>query len=243
MANNAPRQHIYKQFDQELADIRGNALRLGGMAQDQIALAMKAMLNADVRLAEQVIGDDRIINDLEIAINNQCLQILARRQPAAGDLRLVVAVIKAINDLERIGDDAKRIARIAIAMTANPSYKHQLAPLASFAEGVGRLLHDTLDAFARIDVQAAMEAKQLDRQLDVQYGDIMHNQIAAMSADPSTIPDALNLMWAARALERIGDRACNICEYTVYYALGKDIRHMSPEQVAIDLTKDEGADF
>jgi len=230
-----PHQHIFRQFDQDLADIRSNALRLGGMAEDQTALAMKALLNADIRLAEQVIGDDSKINDLEVSINNQCLQILARRQPAAGDLRLVVAVIKAINDLERIGDDAKRIARICLAMSASTIQKDHLALLAAFAEGVGKLLHDTLDSFARIDVQAAMQAKQQDRQLDMQYGEIMHGQIAAMSADPRAIPDALNLMWVARALERIGDRACNICEYTVYYALGKDIRHMSPEQAAIDL--------
>ena len=238
MSNPNPRQHIYRQFDQELADIRGNALRLGGLAEDQIALAMKALLAADVRLAEQVIGDDRKINELEVSINSQCLQILARRQPAAGDLRLVVAVIKAINDLERIGDDAKRIARISIAMAATPAQKQQLSPLADFAGGVGKLLHDTLDAFARIDVHAAMQAKQLDRQLDQQYGEIMHRQIAAMSADPRAIPVALNLMWAARALERIGDRSCNICEYTVYYALGKDIRHMSQEQVDIDLMEE-----
>lgn len=236
MATPSPHQHIYRQFDQELADIRSNALSLGGMAEEQIKLAMKALLGTDVALAEQVIGDDRKINELEVAVNNQCLQILARRQPTAGDLRLVVAVIKAINDLERIGDDAKRIARIALTMADAPAQKHQLAPLGSFAEGVRKLLHDTLDAFARIDVQAAMQAKQLDRQLDHQYGEIMHGQIAAMSTDARAIPVALNLMWAARALERIGDRSCNICEYTVYYALGKDIRHMSPEQVAKDLT-------
>ena len=235
MVTPSPHQHIYRQFDQELVDIRGNALRLGGMAQDQITLAMRALLGSDVKLAEQVISDDRKINDLEVVVNNQCLQILARRQPTAGDLRLVVAVIKTINDLERIGDDAKRIARISLAMSANLAQKNHLPSLATFAEGVGRLLHDTLDAFARIDVQAAMQAKQLDRQLDLQYGEIMHGLIATMSSDPRAIPDALNLMWAARALERIGDRSCNICEYTVYYALGKDIRHLSPEQAAIDL--------
>jgi len=235
MATPTPRQHIYRQFDQELADIRGDALRLGGLAEEQIALAMKALKDCDVALAEQVIGDDRKINALEAAVNHQCMHILACRQPTAIDLRLVVAVIKAVSELERIGDDAKRIARATLAMAATPPPKQQLVPLAEFAEGVGKLLHDTLDAFARIDAEAAMQTKQRDRLLDRQYGEIMHAQIATMSADPRAIPAALNLMWAARALERVGDRSCNICEHTVYYALGKDISHMSLEQASLDL--------
>ncbi len=235
MANPSSRQHIYRQFDQELVDIRGNALRLGGLAEEQIALAMKALRRCDVALAEQVIADDHKINELEVSINQQCMQILARRQPTASDLRLVVAVIKAVSELERIGDDAKRIARATLTMVATPPSVQQLAPLAKFAEAVGKLLRDTLDAFARIDAEAAMQAKQRDRLLDSQYGEIMREQIAAMSADPRAIPVALNLMWAARALERVGDRSCNICEHTVYYALGKDISHMSAEQASLDL--------
>jgi phosphate transport system protein len=163
------------------------------------------------------------------------MEILARRQPTASDLRLVVAVIKVTNDLERIGDEAKRIARTALSMTLTPTKGQQLAPIADFAVGVGKLLHDTLDAFARIDVDVAMQVKQRDRLLDAQYGDIMRQQISNMSEDPRSIPNALNLIWAARALERIGDRSCNICEYTVYYAIGKNISHMSLEEAKIDL--------
>ncbi len=239
MANFPLHQHIFRQFDQELADIRGNALRLGGLAEEQIALAMKALLGNDGNLAEQVIGDDSKINELEVSVNSQCLQILARRQPTASDLRLVVAVIKVINDLERIGDEAKNIARTVRGMSVNPPEKRQIAPLAEFAKGVGKLLHDTLDAFARIDVEAAMQVKQRDHLLDLQYGDILHEQITAMSNEPHTIPVALHIMWAARALERIGDRSCNICEYAIYYAKGKDIRHMSLEQAALDLMEQE----
>ncbi|MFM8442352.1 MAG: phosphate signaling complex protein PhoU [Methylococcus sp.] len=235
MAHPTPRQHTHRQFDRELADIRNNALRLGGLAEDQIAKAMRALQSNNAALAEEVIADDSKINALEVSVGQQCLQILARRQPIAIDLRLVVAVIKAVNDLERIGDDAKRIARITLSMADAPPSPQQLAALGEFAQGVALLLHDTLDAFARIDAEAAMQIKARDRLLDVQYGDIMHALIAAMSADPRAIPAALNQMWAARALERIGDRSCNICEYTVYFALGKDIRHLSPEQAALDL--------
>lgn len=235
MSNPSARLHISRQFDQELTDIRASALRLGGMAEHQIRQAMKSLTAGDSSLAEQVIKDDHKLNQLEVEVNHQCMQILARRQPAASDLRLVVAVIKLINDLERIGDDAKRIARCAIGMAACSPQKRQIDPLTGFAEDVSKVFHDTLDAFARIDVEAAIRIKQRDRLLDQQYGSIVREQIDAMSREPGVIPLALNLMWAARALERIGDRSCNICEYLIYYAMGKDIRHMSPEQAAIDL--------
>jgi phosphate transport system protein len=237
MTNPLSHQHISRQFDQELANIRNNTLRLGGLAEEQTVLALNALQGNDVALAERVIADDRKLNNLEVSVNDQCMQILARRQPIACDLRLVMAVIKVINDLERIGDDAKRIARITIGMTATSPQKQKLAPLAEFGENVIKLLHDTLDAFARIDVEAALEIKQRDRLLDLQYGNIMEWQINDMSSDPRLIPIALNLMWAARKLERIGDRSCNICEHTIYYAMGKDIHTMSLEQGTIDLLR------
>ncbi|MCX7112699.1 MAG: phosphate signaling complex protein PhoU [Proteobacteria bacterium] len=220
----SPHQHISRQFDQELVDIRNNTLRLGGLAEEQSVLAMKALLGSDVALAEQVIGDDRKLNLLEVSVNDQCLQILARRQPTACDLRLVMAVIKVVKDLERIGDDAKRIAKITMVLAEKPPQRTKLDQLAKFGEDVVRLLHDTLDAFARIDVEAAMEIKQRDRLLDMQYGDFVQEQMNDMSNEPRSIPIALNLMWVARKLERIGDRSCNICEHTLNYAVGKEMR-------------------
>jgi phosphate transport system protein len=224
MTNPSPHQHISRQFDQELSNIRNNTLRLGGLAEEQTLMAMKALQSNDVTMAEHVIGNDRKLNSMEASVNEQCMQILARRQPIACDLRLVMAVIKVINDLERIGDDAKRIARITLSLSANPPHQQKLAPLAEFGADVIALLHDTLDAFARIDVDAAQEIKQRDRLLDLQYGNIMQEQINGMSGDPRLIPLALNLMWVARKLERIGDRSCNICEHIVYYAMGKDVQ-------------------
>ena len=226
MINPSPHQHISRQFDQELTNIRNNTLRLGGLAEDQAKLAMKALLGNDIDVAEQVISDDRKLNALEASVNDQCMQILARRQPTASDLRFVMAVIKVIKDLERIGDDAKRIARITKVMEENPPKPKSIAPLIEFGSGVIQLLHDTLDAFARIDVDAALEIRQRDRFLDSQYGNIMQAQTKDMTEEPSLIPLALNLMWAARKLERIGDRSCNICEHTISYALGKDIKEL-----------------
>jgi phosphate transport system protein len=235
MANPTPRQHIYRQFDQELAKIRADALALGGMAEEQIELAMRSLREGDPVLAEQVIGYDQTVNQLELDINNACMQILARRQPAARDLRLVVAVLKTITDLERIGDDAKRIARATLGLSAHSPRKTQLAPLVAFSEHAREMLRDALDAFARIDVEAALRIKARDAEMDQEYETIVGEQIANMSADPRAIPVALQLMWIAKALERLGDRCANLCEYTVYYAMGKDIRHMSLEQVAKDL--------
>ncbi len=226
MINPSPHQHISRQFDQELTNIRNNTLRLGGLAEDQAKLAMKSLLGNDIDVAEQVINDDRKLNALEASVNDQCMQILARRQPTASDLRFVMAVIKVIKDLERIGDDAKRIARITKVMEEKPPKPKAIAPLIEFGSGVIQLLHDTLDAFARIDVDAALEIRQRDRFLDIQYGDIMQAQTKDMTEEPSLIPMALNLMWAARKLERIGDRSCNICEHTISYALGKDIKQL-----------------
>lgn len=227
MAISSSHHHISKKFDQELVNIRNNTLQLGGLAEEQTSLAMKALNGNDVTLAERVIADDKKLNLLEFSVNNQCMQILARRQPIACDLRLVLAVIRVINDLERIGDDAKRIARITVSMSAKPPLIEKLTPLIQFGENVIKLFHDTLDAFARIDIEAAMEVKQRDRLLDLQYGNIMQSQMNDMSTDPSLIPNALNLMWAARKLERIGDRSCNICEHIISYAIGTGIEPMS----------------
>jgi phosphate transport system protein len=232
------RQHTSKQFEAELESIRSHLLELGGVAEEQLRLSMAALVNNDLELAREVIRGDKKVNDLDIAINDQCTEVLARRQPAGIDLRLLVAVLKTVTDLERIGDDAKRIARLALAMGEHYPRKSQLNRLQDFSVRVRERLRDTLDAFSRIDVQAAFAVKQKDDELDEEYRDIMREHISAMSGEPRTIPVALNLIWIAKALERVGDRACNICEYVIYYALGKDVRHLTLEQTAQDLAKE-----
>jgi phosphate transport system protein len=235
MQNFANRLHTSKQFEAELEGIRSKLLALGGISEDQLRLSMLALLNNDQDLAGEVIRDDNKINELEININEQCTEILARRQPAGIDLRLVVAVLKAVADLERIGDDAKRIARLTLAMGDQYPRKSQLHRLFDFSTRVRERLHETLNAFSRIDVEAAIAVKKRDDELDDEYRAIMREQISVMSSDPRAIPVALNLIWIAKALERVGDRSCNICEYVIYYALGKDVRHLSLEQTQKDL--------
>ncbi len=228
-------QHISKQFDNELLDIRSRVLRLGGLVEEQIDSAVKSLLENDVDLAEKVIAGDYKVNSMEVSIDDECTQILARRQPTARDLRLVVVVIKTITDLERIGDDAKRIARQAIDMALHYPKKNQLTELQQLAFHVRGLLREALDAFARMDVDAALKVAQEDKQVDQEYESIMRQQITYMMEDPRSIPISLSIMWSSRSLERIGDRSCNICEYVIFYAKGKNIRHISIEQVARDL--------
>ena len=236
--SNAPdhrKHHTSKQFELELADIKSRVFTLGGLVESQIERSVRSMVENNTLLAEQVIRDDHKVNALEVSIDEECTQILARRQPAAGDLRLVVAVIKAITDLERIGDDAKRIARCTLNMAAHYPKKQQVLAVEQFGKEVVALLKDALDAMARLDAQQALRVKQNDQHIDQQYRKLMQAQIANMSEDARAIPVALNLMWASKALERIADRACNICEYVIYFILGKDIRHMTLEQAENDL--------
>jgi len=228
-------QHISRQYDHELLDIRSKVLSLGGLVEEQVAAAVKSLVDGDVELAQNVIRDDYKINSLEVLIDEECTQILALRQPTARDLRLVVAVIKTITDLERMGDEAKRIARHAISLASHFPKKNQLTDLGHLANHVRGLLREALDAFARMDVSAALAVVQDDRQVDNEYESIMRQQITYMMEDARSIPVCLDVMWSARSLERIGDRSCNICEYVVYYAKGKNIRHISLEQVEQDL--------
>lgn len=231
-------QHISRQYDHELLDIRSKVLSLGGLVEEQIEAAVKALIEGDVELAQQVITDDYKVNALEVAIDDECTQILALRQPTARDLRLVVAVIKTITDLERIGDEAKRISRHAIDLAGHFPKKNQLSDLGHLATHVRGLLRDALDAYARMDVDASLKVVQDDRQVDQEYESIMRQQITYMMEDVRSIPVCLDIMWSARSLERIGDRSCNICEYVVYYAKGKNIRHISLEQLEQDLKAD-----
>jgi phosphate transport system protein len=226
--------HISKQYDHELFEIRSRVLSLGGLVEEQIARAVQSLMEGDIELAERVIADDYKVNSLEVSIDEECTQILALRQPTARDLRLVVAVIKTITDLERIGDEAKRIARHGIDLASHYPKKNQLTEVGQLAREVRALIRQALDSFVRMDVDSALRVAPQDKQVDAVYENIMRQQITYMMEDPRVIPVCLAIMWSSRSLERIGDRACNICEYVIYYAKGKNIRHISLEQVQQD---------
>jgi phosphate transport system protein len=223
--------HISQQYNAELEELRNRVLAMGGLVEKQIADAVEALSEADVELADHVITSDYQVNALEVNIDEECTQVLARRQPAASDLRLIVAVIKTITDLERIGDQAEKVAHMALRLADAERPKNSYHEIRNMGKQVKEMLHNALDAFARLDTEAAIQVAHEDLNVDNQYEAIMRQRITHMMEDPRSIARSLDVMWAARALERIGDHSRNICEYVIYLVKGKDVRHISLKQM------------
>lgn len=230
------KEHISHQFDEEMQELRNEVLKMGGMVEEQIRRATDVLYRLDAAEAVEVVEGDHYINALEVSIDEQCVRVLARRQPAASDLRMVIAVIKTITDLERIGDEAERIAKMAVHITEEDGIFHnRYSGIHHLADHVAKMVHDALDAYARLDVEAAIEVKKKDEIADEEYKLLMRHLITYMMEDPRTITETLDIAQAARALERIGDHAKNICEYVIYLVMGKNIRHIKLDQVEKDL--------
>ncbi len=223
--------HISQRYNQELEDIRNQVLAMGGLVEQQLDNALQAHIDRDAELAEQVIKDDYQVNALEVAIDEECTQVLARRQPAASDLRLIVSVIKTITDLERIGDEAGKVAKMTTALAGRENNSEHGIEIEHLGNRVRQMLHDALDAFARTDVEAALKVAHEDVRVDREYESLMRQLITYMMEDPRMIRRSLDLMWTIRALERIGDHSRNICEYVIYLVKGRDVRHISLEQM------------
>lgn len=217
--------HISQQFNAELEDIRNKVLEMGGIVEDQVGRAVKALVEGNTTLARQVVADDYRVNALEVEIDEECTRIVARRQPAASDLRLVMAVIKTISDLERIGDEAKRVAKMVEDELNGAMAEDVRNELEHMGDLVREMLRTILDAFARTDVETAVQVVEMDHRVDTKYVSITRQLMTYMAQDPKNIPRVLNILWAARAMERIGDRCGNIAEYLFYLVHGRDIRH------------------
>lgn len=224
-------RHISGQYNAELEDVRQRVLAMGGMVEQQVSLAVQAVLETDADVARQVIDNDHKVNGMEVYIDEECSRILARRQPAASDLRLIIAIIKTITDLERIGDEAERIGRMALDLSALDFPRGPHREIETLGSHVQTMLHGVLDAFARMDSDAALAAAQMDVRVDREYEGVMRQCITFMIEDPRSISRVLDIIWSIRSLERIGDHARNIAEYVIYFVHGKDVRHITLEQM------------
>ena len=217
--------HISGQFNAELETLRNFMLQMGGKVEQQLASAIEALVAMDSGQAELIINRDHEVNQMEMSIDDQCASILARRQPAASDLRLVVAIIKVNTDLERIGDEAAKVARQAMRLSEAGNSPSNFIEIRHIGTYVADMLRRSLDAFARLDVAAAVEVVKNDSFVDREYGSALRSLMTFMMEDPRAIGSIIDEMWALRSLERIGDHATNIAEHVIYLVRGMDVRH------------------
>jgi phosphate transport system protein len=230
-------EHIFRQYDAELEAVRAKVLEMGALVEQQIVDALDALTGTNIKLAKNVIKKDHMVNALEVQVDEDCSRIIARRQPAAGDLRMVLMMIKTITDLERIGDEATKVARFALkAAESNQKLTPRFVEIKAMAKSARDMLHMALDAFARSDATKVIEIAHMDEEVDEQYQAAIRQLITFMLEDPRTISISLEVLFVAKAVERIGDHAKNISEYVVYMVKGKDVRHVTMEEMEQEAT-------
>ena len=225
-------EHTYKQYDAELEAVRSKVLQMGGLVEQQIVNALESLISVNPKLAQEVMQADHLVNALEVQVDEDCSHIIARRQPAASDLRMIMMVVKTITDLERIGDEATKIARVAQKIyESDRMYKPRFNEIKTMVTLVREMLRTALDAFARLDVTRTVEVARQDEQVDEQFRAAMRQLITFMLEDPRTISMSLEVLFVAKAIERIGDHSKNIAEYVVYMVKGKDVRHTTLDEM------------
>ncbi len=233
-------QHISQQFNSDLEHLRTRFLEMGGLVEEQVADAVRAIETADGGLAEKVLVTEKDVDQREIELDKECTLILARRQPAASDLRLVLMVTKATRDLERIGDEADKIAKMAIALNDDGVSPRGYVEVRHIGSGVLKLVNLSLDAFARFDVYSAIKVVREDKFIDQEYRSAIRELMTFMMEDPRSISRVMNILWALRALERIGDHARNIAEHVIFLVHGMDVRHISVKEMEEKLVEKGG---
>lgn len=227
--------HISSRYNEDLERLRASVLEMGGLVERQLLQAVGGITEPDARLIVRVAQEELRVNQLERLIDEDCSRILATRGPAASDLRLVITILKIITDLERIGDEGAKIAAIGSRLASRERPHSRYRELRNLGELVIGMVHDTLDAFARLDTDLAMAVLRRDRTVDEEYEAIHRQNITFMMEDPRLIRRALDVMWVVRSLERVGDHAKNICEYLIYLVLGKDVRHIKLDEIEKEL--------
>lgn len=223
--------HIAKQFDADLENIRNRVLQMGGLVEQLFVMAMDGLAGGDMLVIDQAIATDERVNRHEVELDEACTQIIARRQPTASDLRMVMTVIKTITDLERIGDEAKKIAKMAKQIHSSEFHTAPAIEFRHVSATVVAMLRQALDAFARLDVMAAGQVVRTDQEVDVEFKSAMRQLITYMMEDPRTISRSLDMVFIAKAIERIGDHAKNIAELVIYMVKGRDVRHIGLAEI------------
>jgi phosphate transport system protein len=226
-----PTAHASKEFDADLFALRARVLEAGGIVEYQIRYALEALRTGDRALVARVIADEERVNRLERDIDEACTQLIARRAPAANDLRFIMTIYKAVTDLERIGDEAKKIALAARGMRLNERLTPGYPEIRMAAQVVIDMLRRALDALARLEADDVPEIVRMDREVDGHFQSIVRQLLTYMIEDPRTISPALDLVLVAKSLERIGDHAKNLSEYVVYVIKGRDVRHLPLEEM------------
>jgi phosphate transport system protein len=229
--------HISSRFNEDLERLRSSVLEMGGLVERQLAQALGGITEPDAHAIVLVAQEEARVNQLERTIDEDCSRILATRGPAASDLRLIIAILKTITDLERVGDESEKIAALAARLSMRERPNNHYRELRNLGALVASMLHDTLDAFARMDTELALATVRRDRIVDEEYDAIHRQCITFMMEDPRLIRRALDVMWVVRSLERIGDHSKNICEYIFYMVHGKDVRHTKLEELEKELSQ------
>lgn len=221
--------HISAKFNDELTELKTQFLNMGGLVESQVENAVDALVNSDGELGEQTRIKDKAVDKMEMELDEEAILVIARRQPTARDLRLVISVIKMVADLERVGDEAKKIAKMAIKLTEEGQAPRGYVEVRHIGNHVLGMLHDALDAFARLDSEQALRIMKEDKQVDEEYQAATRALLTFMMEDTRNISRCMMVMWVLRALERIGDHACNIAEHVIFMAKGEDVRHSPME--------------
>ena len=225
--------HVSSQFDEDLSGLRTHVLQMGGLVETQVSAAIDAYSTGEVASVKTIVETDRKINELEKSIDDDCAHIIAKRQPAASDLRLVLGISKIVTDLERAGDEAKKIAKGVRRIYENGHMPSQYGiGVRHLAEAALNMVRAALDAFARMDAQQAHEVIGADGAVDTEFKSIVRQLITHMMEDPRTITTSIDIIWISRAIERIGDHAKNVAEQVIYIVEERDIRHPNKKEKA-----------
>ncbi|SNX29533.1 phosphate uptake regulator, PhoU [Polynucleobacter meluiroseus] len=233
-----PDQHLSSQFDSDLNSLCSKLLEMGGLVEAQITVALQGFSQMDTELCDVVIERERRVNELEVEIDSDCAEVIARRQPTARDLRLVMAVSKAITNLERAGDEAERVAKRTKRLISDGILNRiNIAEIRLSGQMAVTLLRRSLDSFARLDAVAAAQVVKEDRQLDEEFQSFVRLLVTYMMEDPRLISTGLDMLSIAKAIERIGDHSKNIAEFVIYVAKGADVRHIPQEDLEREANK------